>query len=75
MIRFKSPESEWKIRADHQAAAKLQMDMSLGYGQAMGPVSQAVSDAIAAAVTAGIKRAIEEMYTDEDFERDLSLRP
>ena len=65
----------WEINARCQTAAKLSLDNALGYGQAMGPVSNAVSQAIAMAVAEGFKVLMENQYTDEDFERDLTLRP
>ena len=38
------------------------------------PINEALAQVIAVAVTTGIRRALEEQYTDEDFEKDIGLK-
>lgn len=38
------------------------------------PINEALAQVIAVAVTTGIRKALEEQYTDEDFEKDIGLK-
>lgn len=39
-----------------------------------GPIMYMIQNAIAAAVTAGFNSLLENQYTDDDFEKDLTLK-
>lgn len=39
------------------------------------PISNALAQIIGAAVAAGIRKAIEVQYTQDDFEKDMTLKP
>lgn len=39
------------------------------------PLNSALAQIIGAAVAAGIRKAIEVQYTQDDFEKDLTLKP
>lgn len=60
-----------EIRSRALKISKMSLDMDLGYGHAIGPMGEA----IAKAVSEGFAVMMENEYTDDDFEHDLTLKP
>lgn len=76
-MKFKKDrlQVEWDIAADAEAAAKYSLQNDLGGSPAMGPVTDAVSKAIGQAVRAAFRTLLDNQYTDDDFEKDIGLKP
>lgn len=74
-MRLKKPVDQiyWEINGRAQSQAKSALS-ALGYGGPMDQISNTLAQAIATAVAEGFRVMMENQYTDDDFEKDMTLK-
>lgn len=75
-MRFKKDKEEVLREIQARASGCISYELqNINMQVNMGSVAYSFQNAIAKAVAEGFRVMIENQYTDDDFERDLTLKP
>lgn len=69
-------KDKYQIAMDAEMAARqsMQQNMAIGWNTQQGSIAGTLCDLISKAVGEGIRVALENVYTDDEFEKDIGLK-
>jgi hypothetical protein len=77
-MKFRKPieDIKWEIQSRAQSQVQYALNVIHGYNSGMQQsIDETLARAIGHAVAEGFKVMMENQYTDEDFEKDIGLKP
>lgn len=72
-MHFKIPKEQIAWAAGEAAREAIKQHASVGWNVSQASIMGQLMDLMAKAVEAGVSSAVNNMYTDEEFEKDLTL--
>jgi 2-phosphoglycerate kinase len=71
---LKKDKQQIALDAEMAARQSMQQNMAIGWNTQHGSIAGTLVDLISRAVGEGVRVALENVYTDEEFEKDIGLK-